>query len=211
MSELHITPGDASNTAPGAVVPPPNGSNGHSPVSVLGQLKAQAKAQQQKHTLELAVGGEFGERLKIKYKVLEQGPLDRFIAARQAQDKPQMTSLSMSFMSQACINLVGYSADDQPWILEDDQGAVRLEHRLAELLEIVPPNPNPEAPPATLTAHEVILLLFGQNSLAIVTHADNLMEWMQDPSRKPEVGKSSTQTGEMFSPSAPSVESTPGE
>lgn len=184
-------------------------ANGHSPNSVLGNLKAAAKAQQEEHTEEFAVGGEFGEMLKIKYKVAEPNSMDRFVAARAKMgDNPQMTELTCRFMAQNCICLTGYGGGGS-WVLEDEQGIVRLEHRLAALLEIVPPNPNPVAGPYQLTAQEVILLLFGGNALAVITHGDELMTWMQNPSRQPDVGKSLGRTGLQSSPSALSVGSAP--
>lgn len=198
---------DVSTTSGAAGAP--NG-NGHSVNSVLGQLKARAALQQEVHTHEMSVGGEFGDTLKIKYKVLEEGPLDAFIAKRQEMEKPQMTQLTMSFMAQACMCLVGYDeTGEHSIVLEDDQGVVRLEHRLAALLDIVPPNPNPSAPPAVLTAPEVIMLMFGKNAMSIVSHGDDLMTWMSDPSKKPDVGKSSGAAGVTSSPSALSLGSTP--
>jgi hypothetical protein len=201
---------DVSTTSGAAVEPEGNGNGAANMASVLGQLKARAALQQQVHTHEMSVGGEFGDTLKIKYKVLEEGGVDTFIAKRQAMDTPQMTSLTMTFMAQACICLIGYDeTGEHSWVLEDNQGPVRLEHRLLELLEMVPPNPNPQAPPAILTAPEVIMIMFGKNAMSIVQHGDELMTWMGDPSKKQDVGKSSGATGAMSSPSALSVGSTP--
>jgi hypothetical protein len=173
---------------------------------VLGNLRTRAKLQQEEHTEEFSVGGEFGDKLKIKYKVLDQAPMDRFLAARQNQTSknPQLTALAMTFMAQACLCVTGYDDEGNSLVLKDEHGVIRLEHRLAVLLDIVPPNPNPEAPAGELTAHEVIILLFGRNAMSIVSHGDDLMEWMQDPAKKVDVGKSSGANGGTPSPSAPS-------
>jgi hypothetical protein len=205
---LSVIVESGNNTPERAVEPATNGNA----ASILGSIKTRAKLQQEEHLKEFPVGGEFGNLLKIKYKVLEQGPLDSFIARRQAQaEKPQMTALSMQFMAQACLCLVAYDESGKHSIvLEDGEGVMRLEHRLAEFLEIVPPNPNPIAPAEPLSATEVIMLLFGKNAMAVVAHADELMTWMQDPSKKTDVGKFSGLTGPMSSPSVPSAESTPG-
>lgn len=210
MSAHVTTPGEDTvpNTPTGAVEPATNGSA----ASILGNLRNLAALQQEAHTQEIKVGGEFGDLLKIEYKVLDQGPLDNFIARRQAQEgKPKMTALTMQFMAQACLCVKGYDeTGEHSIVLSDDEGVMRLEHRLAVFLNIVPPNPNPAVKAQPLSASEVIMLLFGRNAMSIVSHGDELMTWMQDPSKKPDVGKSSGLTGAMLSPSAPLLDSTPG-
>lgn len=147
------------------------------PGSIVARLRERARAQQKSRTTELPVGGEFGDRLFIKYGVLDPGEMDRFVAARQGVNLRDIsaTSVTMDMMARACIGLVGrYGGEEE--ILADDQGPVRLEDRLARLLDLRAP----EEP--VLTSYEVITRLFGRNGAAITSHGDDLATWMTDPS-----------------------------
>lgn len=188
-AQVQVGGGGAQSSPPAG---PSNGAGRSN--SLLTQLRARAKAQQAEHSVELPVGGEFGTWLKIKYKVLDEGPLDDFIARRQASpDKsPRVTSLNMDLMAQSCMNVVGYDENGGgSWVLEDDDGPVRLEHRLAVLLDL-PLLPTTAEHPQQIeyNAHEVIMLLFGKNPMAVVSHGDDLATWMQDPKKAPDAGKS---------------------
>jgi hypothetical protein len=160
--------------------------NGHEPVaaaapaptpgSIVARLRERARAQQVTRTIELAVGGEFGDRLWIKYGVLPPGEMDRFVASRQVINLADIsaTAVTMDMMARSCICLIGrYGGEEEQ--LADDQGLIRLEDRLARLLDLR----NPEEP--LLTAHEVITRLFGRNGAAITTHGDQLVNWMINP------------------------------
>ena len=160
--------------------------NGHEPVpaapptptpgSIVARLRERARAQQATRTTELAVGGEFGDRLWIKYGVLPPGEMDRFVASRQGINLTDIsaTSVTMDMMARACVCLVGkYEGEEEQ--LVDDQGVIRLEDRLARLLDLR----SPEEP--LLTSHEVITRLFGRNGAAITGHGDKLANWMINP------------------------------
>jgi hypothetical protein len=119
------------------------------------------------------VGGEFGDRLFIKYGVLSPDEMDRFVAVRQGVKIRDIsaTSATMDMMARACVCLIG-RFDGEEEVLEDEHGPVKLEDRLARLLDLR----SPDEP--VLTSHEVITRLFGRNGAAITSHGDKLTAWM---------------------------------
>jgi hypothetical protein len=162
---------------------PPTDGNGHesvegvaavpTPGSIVARLRERARAQQETRTIELPVGGEFGDRLFIKYGVLAPGEMDRFVAARQGVSLKNIsaTAVTMDMMSRACLCLIGRYEDDEEE-LRDEHGPVKLENRLAALLDLR----SPDEP--VLTSYEVITRLFGRNGAAITDHGDKLASWM---------------------------------
>jgi hypothetical protein len=145
------------------------------PGSIVARLRAQGQAQLRAKTTEVPVGGEF-TGLYIRYKVLAPGEMDKFVAARmgaKAQDI-SATAATMDMMARACVCLVGRYGDEEE-VLADDDGPVRLEDRLAYLLDMRSPTE------PRLTSHDVIERLFGHNGAMIAMHGDVLATWMQDP------------------------------
>lgn len=166
--------------------PPAAGSPVPTPGSIVARLREAARAQQETRTTELAVGGEFGDRLFIRYGVLAPHEMDRFVATRQGirvQDL-SATSVTMDMMARACICLVG-RVEGEEEELADDQGVIRLEDRLARLLDLR----STDEP--VLSSHEVITRLFGRNGAAITDHGDKLATWMTNPANEevPDVGE----------------------
>lgn len=162
------------------------------PGSIVARLREQAKAQQQTRTHEIPVGGEFGDKLVIKYGVLDPGEMDRFVATRQGVKIQDIsaTSATMDMMARACICLIGKHEGEEEE-LTDEHGLIRLEDRLARLLDLRSPTE------PVLTSYEVILRLFGRNGPAITDHGDKLTEWMIDPAlaETKEAGESSDAAG----------------
>jgi hypothetical protein len=168
--------------------------NGEVAGSLIDQLRIAAKEQQKSHTVDMPVGGAFGKRLMIRYQPLEPGAMDRYITRRgeireRQEADPRLsipfTELNMDLMAQACAAVVG--ADEQgenKVVLEDSMGKLRLEHRLAVMLHL------PMPAEIEMTAHDVIMALFGGNALAIVDHGDDLLAWLRDPTEQPNVGES---------------------
>lgn len=172
--------------------PPAGSAPVPTPGSIVARLRERARAQQETKQTELAVGGEFGDRLWIKYGVLPPGEMDRFVASRTGVDLNDIsaTSVTMDMMARACVCLIGrYEGEEEE--LCDDQGPVRLEDRLARLLDLRGPSE------PVLSSHEVITRLFGRNGAAITSHGDKLANWMIDPSTTEDVGvgESSDATG----------------
>lgn len=190
-----LTFGGASNDAPPIVkeVDYEQPENGEVKGSLISNLRAAAKAQQEIHITDIPVGGEFGKRLQIRYHPMEPGAMDRYITRRaeirQLQEAdPRVgipfTELNMDLMAQACLAIVGADEKGESKIvLEDDTGTVKLEERLARLLSL----PIPEG---GLNAREVIMMIFGGNALAIIDHGDDLLSWLRDPKEQPDVGES---------------------
>lgn len=150
------------------------------PGSIVARLRAQAKAQQRSKQKDILVGGEF-KNLYIRYRPLGTAQMDKFVAARQGVRVQDIsaTAVTMDMMARACLCLVGKYGDEEE-VLEDEDGTVKLEHRLAVLLDM----PRPEG--VKMTSHEVIDTLFGHNGTAITAHGDQLATWMQDPTEEEE-------------------------
>lgn len=166
--KLHTATG-AVAAVHGDVVPEPPVKAG----SIVARLRENARVQLEEKTTEIPVGGEFGDRLYIKYGVLGPSQMDRFIASRQgARPKDlSITTVTMDMMARACIGLIGRYQDEEEQLADGD-GPIRLENRLAILLDLRSPSE------PSLTAHDVITRLFGQNGAAITAHGDKLYEWM---------------------------------
>lgn len=169
--------------------------NGEVEGSLLSQLRIKAKAQQKQHTTDMVVGGEFKKQLWIRYQPLEPAAMDRYITRRaeireRQESNPRMglpyTELNMDLMAQACVAVVGADENgENKFVLEDDTGSMRLEHRLAVMLGMPVPGD------IELNARDVIKLVFGGNALAIVDHGDDLLTWLRDPAKgKVDAGES---------------------
>jgi hypothetical protein len=150
------------------------------PGSVLAQLRARAEAQRQARTLELPVGGAFGENLVIRYRVLERREWDKYAvlltpavtAGGDTGDLPPMSVLNARMMAAACETVLWLDGDERHDL------EVRLDGRLAEML-------GHPLPPGTsyddLGVLEVVEGLF-PSPMAVTAHAGELVRWMQDPS-----------------------------
>jgi hypothetical protein len=162
-------------------VPEPATVSEAQPGSIVARLRAQAQAQARSKTTEILVGGDF-KNLYIRYKVLAPGDMDKFVAARQGLKMKDIsaTAATMDMMARSCLCLVG-RYDDEEEVLGDEDGPVRLEHRLGVLLDM----PRPEG--VRMTSHEVISTLFGHNGAMIAAHGDLLATWMQDPEAQGDV------------------------
>ncbi len=156
------------------------------PGSILAQLQAAAAAQQEEQRIELPIGGAFAGLLFVRYKPLDPGQMDRYVAKRaRIIDKGgeladiSSTDSSMDLMAQACVCLLDRAGGE----LELDGAPVRLDARLARLLELAFPEGFEP------TARDVILRLFGGNALAIDAHASRLLDWMRQPAEVPGLGE----------------------
>ena len=161
VDELELEPDDA---APG---------------SVLAQLRARAAAQRQARTLDLPVGGTFGDKLVLRYRVLEQREWDKYAvlltpaaASGGESDLPPMSVLNARMMAAACETVLWVEAG------EETDLDVRLDGRLAEMLgHPLPPGMSYD----DLGVLEVVDGLFA-SPMAVTAHAGELVQWMRDPS-----------------------------
>ena len=148
------------------------------PGSVLAQLRARAEVQRQARTIELPVGGAFGESLVIRYRVLERREWDKYAVlltpnvATGDADLPPMSVLNARMMAAACETVLWVEGDERHDL------EVRLDGELARLLAY----PLPEGMGYDdLGVLEVVEALF-PSPMAVTTHAGELVTWMQDPS-----------------------------
>jgi hypothetical protein len=153
------------------------------PGSIVARLREQAKHQQETKRLDIKVGGEFGDSLWIRYKPLPTSEMDKFVGQRMGvADNDQLFTSSMDVMARCCEAIVA-RYDDEDTVLSDADGPVRLEHRLAVLLDM------PRAEGVKLTSHEVIILLFGNNGPLLAEHGSTLMTWMTGKEVEPQLGE----------------------
>lgn len=153
------------------------------PGSIVARLREASRQQRQAKTHDIPVGGSYEDRLVIRYEPLPPAAMDKFVAARQGQNIRDIsaTAATMDMMARSCVMVLGRYGDDEE-VLADEQGPVKLEDRLARLLDLRSPSE------PVLTAYEVITRLFGNNGAAIAMHGDRLATWMQDPSAALEGG-----------------------
>lgn len=151
-------------------------ADGAAPGSIIQKLREKARDQQKVRVKAFPVGGDFGEWLQIRYKPLPPDRLDDFIAGQTEVSQERAVELNMDMMARSCVDIIGVDQDSKDiTILEDDQGPVRLEHRLIVLLQM----PIPDG--AILSSREAISYIFGNNGLAIGSHGDDIVTWMRKP------------------------------
>ena len=150
------------------------------PGSMLASLRAHAAAQRRQRTLDVPVGGDLGN-LIVRYGYLGVDAMDRYGELVPGQIK--QTSLTIDMLVSACRTVL-YRHDDQLQDLD-----VGLGGKLWGLLgwDLPPGIERAEDVPTP----DVVLALFGGNGMALVTHAERVITWMQDPV---DVGESSAAT-----------------
>ena len=150
------------------------------PGSVLAQLRVRAEAQREERTLDLPVGGAFGDRLVIRYRVLPPREWDEYAVLltpdmAAGQITTPMSILNVRMMAAACQTVLWVEGGDETDL------ECRLDSKLAELLGHPLPA-NTEY--ADLTLVEIVEGLFA-SPMAVTTHAGRLVAWMQDPGAEP--------------------------
>lgn len=162
---------------------PTSGGPPAEPGSIVARLREKAKQQQAVKRIDIPVGGEFGEHLVIRYKPLPPAAMDSFVARGivRAEEIP-FTDDTMDMMARCCVEVIGRYGDEEV-VLEDADGPVRLEHRLAVLLDF------PRAEGVKMTSHEVILALFANNGPMLGEHSATLMKWMTGKGDEEDLGE----------------------
>jgi hypothetical protein len=142
------------------------------PGSLLDRLRSRA-ADSRARTLDVSVPGRWRGELVLRFRPLGVGQLERFVEGRRA-GQASGTSESIEVMATCCVGVYGRDGDRmEP--LSDEDGPLRLEHRLGVLLGMAAPYG------ATLTTREVVLWLFADNAFALGAVVDRLVEWAADP------------------------------
>jgi hypothetical protein len=143
------------------------------PDSMLASLRRLGEAQRAEHTTEVAVGGEFGDRLKIRYGVLPMDEMERYTELVQTGSLTNM-GLAIDMMVACCRSLAFTDDRGQEQVLTDEQGAVKIGPRLAALMGWESIDGTPMKP------REVVKYLFGDNAMALDGHLTRLLEWMRN-------------------------------
>lgn len=148
--------------------------NGHrgdaAPGSVLGSLRARAARAREQKRLDLAVGGSFGDLLRVRYRPLPLDELERY-----SELTGRLGNVGLM------VDLMVSCAETVLWVehgAETDLG-VRLESRLWELLDW--PLPAGVETAAELTPRELLDGLFEHNAMALGQHGERLVDWMLNP------------------------------
>ena len=150
------------------------------PGSLLDRLRSRA-ADSRARTLDIDVPGRWRGELVLRFKPLGVGQLERFVEGRRAGTSG--TSESIEVMATCCVGVYGRDgARLEP--LSDEDGPVRMEHRLGVLLGMAAPYG------ATLTTREVVVWLFEDNAFALGAVVDRLVEWAADPEASEPPGES---------------------
>jgi hypothetical protein len=178
MTEISVGPAQPSQPSV-AETTANGGSREAAPSSILTSLRQAAKKQVEEKFEDFAVGGDFGDKLQIRYKPLGPDMMDDFLASKTEVTMQRAIEMNMDMMSRSCIAVIGYDQlTGVKTILKDEHDRnIGLDARLVKLLEI----PHDESVP--LTARDVISFLFGNNGPAIGAHGDKVSTWMQDPSQ----------------------------
>lgn len=155
-------------------------SNGAEPGSVLASLQARAAAQRRARRLDLAVGGAFGDALRVRYRPLPVDELERYA---DLTDRINNIALAIDMMVSCCETVVWREQG-----ADTDLGA-RLGSDLWMLLDW--PLPDGLSDPSELTPREVVTALFGDNAMALGTHIERLVAGMQE---EPAPGEASAAT-----------------
>lgn len=153
------------------------------PGSALARARAAAERARERRTLDLPVGGSFGDELVVRYGTLGIDELDRH--AELVEGGTGLASISLDVMTRAAITVLGRGDDGE---LEDF--GVALDHRLWSLLDW--PLPDGITDPVDVTTRELLEQLFEHNALRLEEHLSTLTVWMRE----------GTMPGESSSPSS---------
>jgi len=144
------------------------------PGSMLASLRARMAAQRKAKHLDVPIGGSFGTDLVARYGFLQPADMDRYSELQAGQVRA--SSLTVDLLISAC-RTIRYRHDGEWHDFETGFGG-----KLAEMLGEAADSPAPN----------VVWALFDNNPIALGTHADRVITWMQDPAEQP--GESSAAT-----------------
>jgi len=139
--------------------------------SMLAALRRRAASQRAVKHLDVAVGGDFGEDLLVRYGYLALEDMDRYGDLQPGQIRA--TSLTIDMLISACRTVL-FRHQGQLVDLEVGLGG-ELWERLGW------PLPAGITNARDIPAPDVVAELFARNGMALVTHAERVVSWMQDP------------------------------
>jgi hypothetical protein len=142
------------------------------PDSMLASLRRLGEAQRAEHTTEVAVGGEFGERLVVRYGVLAVDEMERYTELVSTGSLSNL-GLAIDCMVACCRSISFIDDRGETVLLSDERGPVKLGPRLAALMGWE------SIDGAEMKPRTVVKLLFGDNAMALDAHLSRLLEWMR--------------------------------
>lgn len=165
------------------------------PGSLLARLRERAREAQRERTVDVDVGGAFGELLVARYA---PPPLDELERHAEFVGKASELSIAIDLVVRSNVAMLARDGGRLEE-LRDVDGPVRLSGRLLRLLGLEPPVADDD-----LTPREIVHWLFGGNGPAIATHVTEALERMGGAP-----GPISPTTGSSSSAPPPSSGSTP--
>jgi hypothetical protein len=147
------------------------------PGSILAELRQRAARTRELKTHDVPVGGDFGDRLIVRYGMPARGVMDRYIALVQAGGKISELAANVDLAVASCRTLL---ARDGEHLVDLD---VKLDAGLWRLLDW--PLPEGVESHDELTASEVMYALFGGNEVRLASHVGDVGQWLQNPGEPP--------------------------
>ena len=148
------------------------------------RLLAAREAAPEPHVKLDVTAGRYAGLIRIEYRPLPWALFERLASRLNAAND---VNANLDAMGQCCVRVLGVHPDGLEEVLDDGEGALRLDDRLAVYLQMAcAQGPTPP------TSREVIIDLFDGNGLALAAHATDLIEWAKAPDRRGEIdpGKS---------------------
>lgn len=143
------------------------------PGSLIDRLRQHAKDTQRDRLHDRAVPGWQGD-LILRFRPMGIGQLERYVESRNRTNAKAQIAEGIDALTICCVGV--YARDRDTLVqLADEDGPIRIEHRLAVLLGW------PTPPDGKYTGREVALKLFGGNAFALGEYVDALITWMRDP------------------------------
>jgi hypothetical protein len=139
------------------------------PGSVLASLRSRAARQREAKRLDLAVGGSFGDLLRVRYRPLPVDELERY---SELTGRIGNIALAIDMMVSCCETVLWHEHGD------DTVLGVRLDADLWELLDW--PLPDGVEDASELVPRDLVEALFGDNAMALGQHAERLIGWMMN-------------------------------
>jgi hypothetical protein len=140
------------------------------PGSALARARAAAARAREQRTLDLAVGGSFGERLVVRYGTLGIDELDHH--AELVESGTTASSLSLDMIVRAARTVLWREDDGE--LIDFEVG---LDHRLWTLLDW--PLPAGIDDPVDVTTRDLLDALFERNALRLEEHLSVVTTWMR--------------------------------
>lgn len=144
------------------------------PDSLLAELRGRAAQKRRKAETALVIPGDrWAGSLRIRYGTMELDELDRWRTSGIDMDDATLAA-SLEIIARAVRSVEGRSSATGDWrVLEDNLGPVKVDDRLARLLQWERPGED-----FTYSVREVYDRLFDGNGFAITQHVASIAQFM---------------------------------